>query len=79
MNNDYFSNKYIFCIILIINIFIFIKNKPNPKLLSGKCNHNYVLYKEVTWTNQVKSITGYSCIYGCTKCKELIKKRLMFK
>lgn len=79
MNNDYFNSKYIFCIIFNNKYFYKYKNKPNPKLLSGKCNHNYVLYKEVTWTNQVKSITGYSCIYGCTKCKELIKKRLMFK
>lgn len=79
MNNDYFSNKYIFCIILIINIFIFIKNKPNPKLLSGKCNHNYVLYKEVTCTNQVKSITCLQMFIVVLNVKNLLKKRLMFK
>ena len=71
---------------LIANIFMFVRNKSRPlllkdideesQLLFGECNHKYVLYKELEISSGSKGIVGFTHIHRCTKCGELIERKI---
>ena len=71
---------------LIANIFMFVRNKSRPlslrdveqepQLLLGECNHKYVLYKELEISSGSKGIVGFTHIHRCTKCGELIERKI---
>ena len=71
---------------LIANIFMLVKNtrkflqlkdvKQDSPILLGECAHTYFLYKELKISNKVKGIIGFTHIHKCSKCGELIERKI---
>lgn len=50
--------------------------KQDSPLLLGECAHTYFLYKELEISNKIKGIVGFTHIHKCSKCGELIERKI---